>query len=337
MRLLAGIFFSLLIILPAGIRAKQPSVVSCSGVDLYQTATPEQRKQIDSRATTIINGVGRFWKIERQGLHPSWLLGTMHSSDSSITAMTAAEINAFKKSKRLILELKEAGARPQVIDEAIKTIVKEKPYLAFYQPYENPSDQIEPKTFENYQRSLANLGYSPLMVRTVKPWVIWASLSFPKCEIIRQQDGAAILDVKLAIMANESKKPVVGLETVREQLTSLADLPTNIVIDEIINLTKTTNRANNLFYTALNLYRQGNTATLMALSELETTPTDQRANRRAEAILIDKRNQRMFKRALPYFSKGSAFMAVGAAHLPGAHGLIAMLENAGYKVTLVSR
>lgn len=333
MRLLTGVLLSLLVIIPAGLRAK-PSIASCNGVDLYLTASPEQRKQVDNKAATIINGVGRFWKVEHNGIAPSWLLGTMHTTDPSITKLNTAEIAAFRQSKRLILELKVAGA--QTIDAAIKTVIENQPQLAFYQPGESLSHQVEPKIYENYQRSLVNFDYNPMMVQAVKPWIIWASLSFPKCEIDQQQDGAQILDVKLATMANESKKPVLGLETVGEQLTSLAKLPPDIVIDDIISFTKTKDRANNLFYTARNLYLQGKIATIMALSELDAKTTDQRTNKRGETILIDTRNQRMFERAIAYIANGGSFIAVGAAHLPGEHGLIAMLKKAGYKVTVIA-
>jgi uncharacterized protein YbaP (TraB family) len=39
--------------------------------------------------------------------------------------------------------------------------------------------------------------------------------------------------------------------------------------------------------------------------------------------------------ALPHLAEGKAFIAVGALHLPGKNGLVALLRGAGYTVSPV--
>jgi uncharacterized protein len=51
--------------------------------------------------------------------------------------------------------------------------------------------------------------------------------------------------------------------------------------------------------------------------------------------LITSRNQRMRDRALPLLRRGAAFIAVGAAHLPGKEGLLSLFEKEGYEVESV--
>jgi uncharacterized protein YbaP (TraB family) len=46
--------------------------------------------------------------------------------------------------------------------------------------------------------------------------------------------------------------------------------------------------------------------------------------------MVDRRNRKMRTRALPLLSKGKIFIAVGALHLIGEDGLVALLQNAGY-------
>ncbi|MCP5017375.1 MAG: TraB/GumN family protein, partial [Ketobacter sp.] len=41
------------------------------------------------------------------------------------------------------------------------------------------------------------------------------------------------------------------------------------------------------------------------------------------------------ERAEKYFQKGNVFMAVGALHLPGNDGLVALLERQGFSVEAV--
>jgi uncharacterized protein YbaP (TraB family) len=43
----------------------------------------------------------------------------------------------------------------------------------------------------------------------------------------------------------------------------------------------------------------------------------------------------MRDRALPLLRQGSAFIAVGAAHLPGKEGLLRLLEEEGYRIEMI--
>jgi hypothetical protein len=43
----------------------------------------------------------------------------------------------------------------------------------------------------------------------------------------------------------------------------------------------------------------------------------------------------MAERMAPMLRQGGAFIAVGAAHLPGETGLLRLIEKAGYRVTVV--
>jgi uncharacterized protein len=52
--------------------------------------------------------------------------------------------------------------------------------------------------------------------------------------------------------------------------------------------------------------------------------------------MITGRNRTMADKAAPLLDRGSAFMAVGALHLPGPTGLIELFRTAGYTVTAVN-
>ncbi|MDX2156599.1 MAG: TraB/GumN family protein [Hyphomicrobiaceae bacterium] len=49
--------------------------------------------------------------------------------------------------------------------------------------------------------------------------------------------------------------------------------------------------------------------------------------------LLTVRNARMRDAALPVLAEGGAFIAVGALHLVGEDGLVALLRAAGFEVT----
>jgi uncharacterized protein YbaP (TraB family) len=53
------------------------------------------------------------------------------------------------------------------------------------------------------------------------------------------------------------------------------------------------------------------------------------------ARLVVERNYRMAERIQPQLREGNALIAVGALHLPGEEGLLALLAEEGYRVSAV--
>ncbi len=51
--------------------------------------------------------------------------------------------------------------------------------------------------------------------------------------------------------------------------------------------------------------------------------------------LLDRRNEVMVARMAPMLAGGNAFIAVGAAHLPGDKGILYLLEQQGYQISRV--
>jgi uncharacterized protein YbaP (TraB family) len=53
--------------------------------------------------------------------------------------------------------------------------------------------------------------------------------------------------------------------------------------------------------------------------------------------LLDVRNKAWMPRLKSELSKGNAFVAVGALHLPGEVGLIELLRDSGFQITKVNQ
>lgn len=51
--------------------------------------------------------------------------------------------------------------------------------------------------------------------------------------------------------------------------------------------------------------------------------------------LLAQRNRRLLEHLLPRLQAGNAFIAVGAGHLGGKHGLLRLLERLGWRLTPV--
>jgi hypothetical protein len=69
--------------------------------------------------------------------------------------------------------------------------------------------------------------------------------------------------------------------------------------------------------------------------ELEAEMEREPGARAFKEALLDQRNHQMVERMMPLLERGKAFVAVGAAHLPGDEGMLHLLEQRGYRITRV--
>ena len=65
----------------------------CDGSNILgslQASDPARYEAVLDEGAGIVNGKGVFWKIEKPGLEPSWLMGTMHLTDPRVLSMPDA-------------------------------------------------------------------------------------------------------------------------------------------------------------------------------------------------------------------------------------------------------
>ena len=82
-------------------------------------------------------------------------------------------------------------------------------------------------------------------------------------------------------------------------------------------------------------YADDDLGAIVALGDTYQRQNDSEALRRFSRRLNDERNHRMLARMATYLRQGNSFIAVGALHLSGPSGLLQLLRENGYTVTLV--
>ncbi|MBK1617101.1 hypothetical protein CKO42_01275 [Lamprobacter modestohalophilus] len=247
----------------------------------------------------------------------SWLFGTMHSDDPRVTRLPAPVLAAFDSALGVVLEV--------VPDAAMQEASRAAMLLS---PDERLSEQLPPALYQEILTALAERGIPQAAAERLAPWAILLVLSMPPAST------APVLDLVLYQRAVESGKPVVGLETIAEQLSVFQALSLE---DQIVLLESTLrDRAQlpQVFAALLNAYLDGDLATLMKLGQT-LAAEDPEIDARLRRALIDDRNRRMFERLAPILQQGGRFIAVGALHLPGPGGLLQRLQAAGVEVTRV--
>ena len=166
-----------------------------------------------------------------------------------------------------------------------------------------------------------------------QPWVAWMALSDREIEIGQVRDTEKpVLDDWLVLRARKAGRDVDFLETSVEQWQSFAGIPME---DQVAMLRS----AIDTYYDArvrvdrVAVYVDGNLALSYALRERRLGSLEPALAQRYTDRLLNDRNRRMVERMLPFMEKRSAFIAVGALHLPGERGILRLLERQGYTVT----
>lgn len=254
-----------------------------------------------------------FWRIEKGGIQPSYVFGTMHSQDRQVANLSSRQRLLLARSKRLLIEV--------VPDEEANQAYLDAMYSA---SGGSLKEELPAPLYERLGRIGRDYGIRPERLDELEPWAAFSQIGRPK------PVAGPTQDIVIYQTAVQMGKPVTGLETMPELIETLASLPHDdqitILKDTICNHARIVRESKTL----RDLYLAGDLAGMVAFNE--QPHYDEAIFDRFMNAVLDQRNQRMFSRLRPYLEQGGNFIAVGALHLPGEEGLLQMIEQAGYSV-----
>jgi uncharacterized protein len=303
---------------------------ACQGSDLTQVAGVVAADA--ARADDLVNGDGLLWRIERPGLAPSFLFGTIHSTDESALEVARRAAEFISGSKVAATELGGPMDSIQKANITAATLAK-----ALDRDHDTFEGAIAPGDRERIEKFIAGLGYPTEFAHHLKPWFLAILTALPACEAEREGHDLPEVDQFLAETAKDLGVKVIGLETPEEQLDAIASLRPEVAATLLTLAARDPGLNDDLYATMLRLYREGRPAEIVAVADAVGGMNE--AERAAEdefmRKLLQDRNAIMAERAAPLLASGGAFIAVGALHLAGKTGLIERFRAMGYTVTKV--
>jgi len=282
------------------------------------------------------NREGVLWRIEYGSVPPSHVLGTMHSADERVLAMPDGARAAFEAADTLALEL--LLAKPEAAQKA--AMVMGQTFLLT--DSRTLDGLIGEERFNAVSSVLERLGMPPMISRMMKPWAAYLLVNAPPPRT--DADGNAIqpLDYRLELDAREAGKKLVALEAIEEQADLFTSKDEEAEIRLLSQLVDTAEKRGGLqryldalFALMLDLYEAEDIGTIIEISQPPMPPEDQAAIEEFMERAIYRRNARMTQRMIDLITHGNAFIAIGAAHLPGEKGIVNLLAERGYMVTRV--
>ncbi len=171
------------------------------------------------------------------------------------------------------------------------------------------------------------MGRYGLVVNKIKPFMVIALLS----QANLPKENSLILDDYLQQLARKKKMQVVGLESVAEQMDAVNKIPLEkqatmlkLTIDSLSNTKQDKDKG---YEEMLKIYLDQDIEQLQAFAESDDD--DGLSTEFVNHILLE-RNNRMAERVIGLIQSKKTFVGVGAAHLAGKEGIIALLKSKGY-------
>lgn len=265
-----------------------------------------------------VQAQGLLWKITGNGLTaPAWLYGTMHVQDARVFQLPEEWDKKMEISGRLVLEL-DLSTPPD--PAKIMTLMQSPPDSALDKLLDQASYSKLNSWFQD------SLGMSLEPFKGMKPFMLMAMVQKSRLK----SDMPIALDAWLGNKAREANIPVIGIETMEEQMS-------------VIDLLSISEQARMLLeFVNQNEDRQAQEAELMEaylngrLDRLMHLASQWEADPQFKHEIITVRNRIMSGRISEMLTEASAFIAIGALHLPGKEGVIELLRQRGFTLEVES-
>jgi uncharacterized protein len=259
-----------------------------------------------------------FWEISGNGLTDhSYLYGTMHTQDERAFQFKDGVMDAFNNAEIYAMELNmDSVDQAALLSKLIMDSTYSLKTLLTADEYTIVSDFFRD-----------SLGQALFMFEKMQPLFTAQMVSLRDLEA--QQTDA--LDIYFFKEAKKQKKQTIGLEKTMEQINAFSSIPYELQAKGLVDAVTDYGKEGELDMDAMmNYYVEGNLDKLLEMTTKDEK--DEEMSKIFNDIFLVKRNYNMADRAEPFIKKGSTFIAVGAAHLPGKEGIIKLLRKKGYKV-----
>jgi len=272
----------------------------------------------NSNDVIVENGNSLLWKIEGNGCKPSYVFGTMHMIEEEYFHMSASLIEKISKSDAIIMEV---GGMPNPI-EAMNMMMLDSGTVHDYFTKEQMHTLLEfmdkkldtdPETFHTVYGKM-------------KPFFILQAISQGFFS-----ENAVSYDLNIMGIAKQKNIPLIGLETIEEQLGFFDQIPSAEMAALIMQSVENFDDEKKETQKLMKIYAEQDVKKMIPMMKKQSPEF-----MKFEDTFLTNRNKNWIPKLMEEMATKHCFIAVGAAHLFGENGILKLLEAQGYTVTAVS-
>lgn len=302
----------------------------CDGVDMIEALPDSDRATLAQRAAATAYPTGLLWQA-RKGDTQITLFGTYHFKH----ARTAQHLTALKplieQADAIYLEVSNA-------DQAqLQREMAQDPSIMFITKGETLPDLLGDEDWARLSTEMQARAIPGFMAAKFKPFWAAMMLGIGPCEArsaLTQKNG---IDKQIGDYASEIGNDSRSLEDFRTLLTLFDSFPQEEQLDMIRLMFAASDDADNMAYTLRQRYLAQEIALIWEFSRLISLefggPDAQADFDLFEQQLLIGRNHGWVEVLMRETPGQTVFLAAGAAHLPGEHGLLRLLEGQGFTIT----
>jgi len=289
------------------------------------------RAQIDQKQVKAEQNVTSFaptpeenallWRISGKDLkEDSYLYGTIHMIGKEDFFLTTDTEKAFAEAERVTFEID----MEQMNDVSVMFSLMGQIMMSDGQTLKGLLSETD---YNFVKEKFSKLGLPFFMFEKIKPMFL-ASFAGGDVKPGDMQSGEIkSYEMEFMQMAQAGEKDIAGLETIEFQMSMFDSIPYKAQAEMLVESLKSEDGGDDQFKEMVDMYKNQDIYNMIsAFSEEEG------GLQGYEDLLLNTRNENWIPIMEGMMHNTKTFFAVGAGHLAGEKGVIALLREKGYKV-----
>lgn len=261
------------------------------------------------------------WQVKGRD-NTLYLLGTIHMLPADEQLADSIQ-QAYQHARQLVMEVDMDDMDPAITHHLMMELGRLPPGKSLFA-------LLDAETRRQLQITADTLGIDSQLLTRFQPWL--AAITLEQIQLTRMGFAAeGGIEMQLTQRALQDHKAIQGLETLKQQLNLFAQMDMRTQQAYLRQTLDELQEPDEDLPALLQAWRTGNIPQLQILMRQSFDASPELMTR-----LLTERNQRWLQSIKSLLDKQSDdyLVAVGALHLVGEQGLVSLLRQAGYQVTL---
>jgi len=261
-----------------------------------------------------------LWRISGNELNtPSYLYGTIHLigkedfflSDSTKAAIERADLVTFEINMEDMMDMgKQMGLLMKAFMEDGKTL----------------KDLLSDEDYKIVSDHFKEIGLPLFMLERIKPMFLTVMAGGDMSPDALQSGEMLSYEIEIMDMAKEDEKTMGGLETMEYQMSVFDSIPYEAQAEMLVESIKSADTGDEEFAKMIEMYKNQDIVSMVEMMGEEDGIGEY------EDVLLNTRNKNWIPVMGEMMLAQPTFFAVGAGHLGGEMGVVALLRKEGYLV-----
>ncbi len=261
-----------------------------------------------------------LWKISGQELAaPSYLYGTIHMINKEDFFLNNATRSAIETAQTVTFEI-----NMDEMDDmsALMPLLMQ----AFMVGDTTLSDLLTEEEYQLVAGHFSKMGLPMAFLDRIKPMFL-SAMGGEGMMAAQQQGSLVSYEMEILKLAKSQGKSIGGLETAAYQMSMFDSIPYQVQARMLVETIQSEGGSDEQFERMVKMYKEQDIQGMQSLIQSEGGELAEYEN-----LLLVNRNRNWIPVMSEMMQGGPTFFAVGAGHLGGDQGVVALLREAGYDV-----